>query len=299
MKRIITYSVCALAALATASAKLIQEEDEWILTSDGMTREEWNAAKNVLNGGKSNRPRFATGSGSTKHMLAVLICAEHFADITFAACKINAVKMRNALRNYGCNCYPENMDNLPVQFNAGPSWHLGFNGLPINELDAACTLLGHRYNCIVLDHDNGFHIDPQPDKNDELKDDCGLFTRFPYFTDDTRNIRCGFEDNPDYVNGVEPEEECYKHVCEIEKAFVYSIYHVFGNDPVAFKNDNVADYNIYDDKSRCHHNAAAVAAPRGLPSPDKCCGVYPFRTSFLSTVRECCDDGEVRTLGSC
>ena len=71
-----------------------------------------------------------------------------------------------SLRNYGCNCWPDNYDST---WNSGRArqfgismWTPGDNGKPVNssvygvdEVDAECHRTYQRLQCLTLDHANG------------------------------------------------------------------------------------------------------------------------------------------------
>ena len=88
-------------------------------------------------------------------------------------------------------------------------------------------------------------------------------------------------------------EQCKRDACECDKKFA--------EDLGAIWDDSSFDYTLWNAKnnalSTLDYDAVCVKLA-GNPN-DECCGSYPERRPYSSTVHECCASGQVGSLGSC
>jgi len=238
--------------------------------------------------------RAGSGVRDVLVMVRTNMCKVYQPTKTLKKCNIKTFKVEAALRNYACNCLPENFDSFPIKTNqVDLSWHMGKNGKPIDDIDAACTRLRDAYTCIVMDAVDEILDHPNPSTG-ELRDQCGRYTEFEYFIDTNKEIVCGPTNNPEFVNHLEDDEKCLKAVCEIERQFANEVFYLIGDDPLQFQADNLAlgNYEIYDDATECRsqHNGYGANA---------CCGDYPLRFPYVEFIKTCCNDGIAVLLGQC
>jgi len=231
----------------------------------------------------------------TKHLLQMIrseICKTYHSDKSLRKCPAKATHIEAALRNYGCNCWPENFDDVPAKKNGvTESWHMGKNGKPINDLDAACTKLRDSFTCITYDYMDGLLDDPNP-ISQHMQDGCNRFTIFDFYFDDDSNIICGKEDDIEYANDL-PANRCKKASCEIQRQFAIEAAILLGASPSNFPSTNAADYNINRDSVRCPKADSA-----GSVSASQCCGDFPNRLPFNPMFKECCGS-EAKDVGDC
>lgn len=236
----------------------------------------------------------ANGAEAVINMVRTNICR-----VFHPTRKINKCPVRNShvdamIRNYGCNCFPENFDDLPQTVGGKKSWNMGRNGKPIDPIDAACGKLRDAYTCVTFDVENAIYPDPDPSSPDE-QDKCGRQTIYDYHIDNDKNVICGPVEDPEYANS-DPSEECRKVVCNIERQFADEVFSHIGGDVVAYQDDNPGKYDVFSDSSICvsGNNGNAVS---------ECCGTYPSRVPFIPFIRTCCDMGngvfEAKYVGDC
>lgn len=230
------------------------------------------------------------------NMVRTNICRHFFPTRRIGKCPVLNKHVRSMLRNYACNCFPENYDAEPQTTNskAKPSWHMGANGKPVDEIDAACRRLRDRYTCITFDVENEVLAHPDPSSPDN-QDYCGRLTTYEYHIDADKEIICGPETNPEYAAN-NPEDECRKAVCNIERQFADEVFTHIGDNAQQYEIDNADMYSLFNDNSQCvsGNNGHAVS---------ECCGSYPLRVPFIPFIKTCCDMGngifEPQFVGDC
>merc|ERR1712048_518470 len=161
----------------------------------------------------------------------------------------------NKLLNYGCNCYPKN--RMPV--GAGNHFrNPGFNGIPIDDLDAACETLSKRYRC--TQHD--------------FEDNCPYSTRYNHSWRQSENRVVCNKGTP-----------CQRRLCEMDKSFANELLYVLGGkSPTQYViNENRRNRNAWSKVGKC------VAL--STPNPNlQCCGPEEERSPFNFNTQKCCDD---------
>ena len=205
-----------------------------------------------------------------KNMLSDLSCQ--------AGNCVNHKEFRDALRGYGCNCFSNDPN---MEWDGNSIWHFTSRGEPVDEVDDACKEAFKRYKCLEQDFTNGL-----------ISDDtiCSVGMDFEYFMSDNGEIICGTVDNPEYAN--QPERNgCKLAACEIERAFSLRIFNSVGNEvtgkgKLKFPDNNKDNYNV-------------ECSARPGPPRDACCGEYPERKPYSSELQSCCENGLVRSFGTC
>lgn len=236
----------------------------------------------------------ANGAEAVINMVRTNICRVFHPTRKINKCPVRNSHVKDMLRNYGCNCFPENFDDLKQTADGNKSWNMGRNGKPIDEVDAACGRLRDAYTCITFDVENALYPDPDPGSPDE-QDKCGRFTIYEYHIDDDKNVICGPADDPEYANA-DPSEQCRKIVCDIERQFADEVFSHIGADVRAYETANSAKYDVFSDSNICisGNNGNAVS---------ECCGAYPNRHPFIPFIKTCCDMGngvfEPKYFGDC
>lgn len=164
------------------------------------------------------------------------------------------------VRNYGCHCFQEQEKIV------------GGRGKPVDEQDSLCRRLQQCHTCVAMDHTN--KCDP----------DVG---NYRYTIDGTlKTISCS-----------ENTDNCKRNACECDKAFAL--------DFAAIWDDN--KFNRYYWKNKYNLKAGnptfdmeETCKITGFGSPkDECCGEYPSRKPYNSVLYQCCEDGSVKSVGSC
>lgn len=226
--------------------------------------------------------RDSNGADALLYMVRAMYCQSEYPDRSLSKCPGKIHEFRAALRNYGCNCFPENFDGPPSFNGRDNSWHMGKNGKPINEVDAACTRLRDAYTCITIDVENNLLQDQDSDSV-HLQDKCGRHTAYDYYIDDDKNVICGSTNDPEYASN-QPEDQCAKHVCNMERQFASEVWAII-DDPENFVVENAADYGISEDESVCvnMNNGRSVS---------ECCGAYPNRQPYIPFLKTCCQVGD-------
>lgn len=227
-------------------------------------------------------------------MVRTNICRVFYPTKSLRKCPAKIPETEDALRNYGCNCLPANMDDDPIISTSGhQSYHMGKNGRPISDLDSACTRLRDSYTCIVIDTDDGLLSNPDSASPDN-QDYCGRFTEYEMHIDANKEIICGPESDPEYASGA-AEDICRLRVCEIERQFAAEAFTLLGDDPSDFQAANTANYGIHSDASQCvnTNNGHGVS---------ECCGDYPLRSPYIPFIKTCCNNAGVFSptlIGEC
>jgi hypothetical protein len=207
-----------------------------------------------------------------KGMLRTLICHDWAQDNSNTGeCPYQEKHYYRALRNYGCNCYPESDDTISTFDSTTVLWNLGNNGVPIDDVDAVCRNVWGKYHCYAYDG-------------------CHLGIDYEYHISENGNLTCGPQGAP-YEDNL-ANFQCENAACQIEKFFAEQIYPIMG-DPQAFKTNNADNYDAWQDANTCQHN-------RGMHLVKKeCCGNYPKRVPFDGDSMECCADGKIELKGFC
>ena len=241
-----------------------------LLTKGSKADFTWQSGISEKNDTDSDDPtqrRFST----VRQMLVSLSCWDYFSQTgNTGNCPIRTRHYYRALREYGCNCYPENFD---VEYrNTGEVlWHMGHNGAPIDDVDQACQSSFHQYQCYE-------------------KDGCIKGDEFIYHMNAAGELICGPRNDPDY----ESDQEgfvCELSACQIEKQFAQTVYPILG-DPRIFRDDQRPNYQ-QNEKGGCQKTSGIST------SKDQCCGSFPNRRPYDSGESECCSDGSVQIFGFC
>jgi len=210
---------------------------------------------------------------------------------------------QNALRNYGCNCFPSNFDfdkrSICNRWTC-MQWTMGKNGKPIDKLDKECAHLRDRIKCLELDAENGAIMHPAGPDAILVEERCSRWTTFPYFFANGE-LYCGTRHNPNYVNGIKENQECEFALCQMTRVFVLRSWKEMIVGPRQRSQDFVKDskllYNINQDPDFCDRG---IASRSDLDiSSTECCGEHPFRRSYRPIIKDCCADGAVANFGEC
>lgn len=239
-------------------------------------------------------PNYRTGSngaGSTKFFIKVHICLTFWAHLDYADCPVKVDHAMDMLRNYGCNCFPSNFDDIPVKSGAQLSWHMGNNGKPLDEIDYHCKKLHDAYKCIQMDADDGKLEDPKPSGTNPM-DKCSKYVFIDvYFDKDNLILYCGKKNNLNYENTL-PQDLCRLRACQIEMHFAKQVFMLIGNDPRIYEDNHPGMYNIFDDTNVCKLG-------KGFRTHD-CCGFYPERYPYHEGILTCCENSnELHLVGEC
>jgi len=183
--------------------------------------------------------------------------------------------LNKMVQNYGCHCFP------------GLSKIAGGAGPAQDEYDALCRDLARCHKCIDSDYVNEIASDPTWDAN------TGKY-RYSLLGDGS--ITCS--GNPDAHK---------KDLCECDAHYAHELGKIW--------DDNTYNYELWNAKKNPLFNFEyeTVCVRSGMTDADECCGAYPERYPYDSATRmccnsvqtyndqlnECCDDGSVKTLGSC
>merc|ERR1712127_1128015 len=214
---------------------------------------------------------------NVREMLRSLICYDYFKTNPTGDCPYRSNNYYRALRNYGCNCYPENSDSVNAFDPDDILWNLGNNGVPIDDVDMACRQAWGNFHCYYYDG-------------------CELGVTFTYFTNTEGEITCGPRDDPWYQS--DPEGKfCEISACHIEKIFAESVYPMIGS-PMLFRYLNKDNYGAWEHSSTRHEDQCAHA-PGASHHKHECCGAWPNRNSFDHDEEECCADGTTEPIGFC
>lgn len=215
--------------------------------------------------GASSRT-FAT----VRDMLVSLACHDWDQAGNSEDCPFDVIDYYRALRDYGCNCYPENFDE-EYQDSGVELWHMGHNGMPVDEVDQVCHRAFHLYHCFE-------------------QDGCIKGDAFVYHMTTEGDLVCGPEDDANYAS--DPDGFfCEQSACLAEKKFAEEVYPLIGN-PQTFKDNNKDNYRLWN-KGECVRQAGASLAK------NECCGAYPYRKPYDANISECCSDGSVQAAGFC
>lgn len=232
------------------------------------------------------------GTDKLFNMVRALLCQKHNLEVTaLNECPITKSDVEIAMRNYGCNCLPENYDDVPHTTGRLESWHMGKNGKPISEMDAACTRMRDSYTCLHIDGLNDVYQHPDED-SENPQNHCGRFTKFSFHVNSTMHIICGGQGDPEYAQQ-KVKQICMQKSCFIQRQFAQEVSEIIGADPVQFFNDNQSYYNVFGDDNVCvKHRTNGRQA--------ECCGIdYPAKFPFNPLNHECCNDGTAQLTGQC
>jgi hypothetical protein len=188
---------------------------------------------------------------------------------------VNQKTLNKMVQNYGCHCFP------------GLSKIAGGAGPAQDEYDALCRDLARCHKCIDSDYVNEIAADNTWDAN------IGKY-RWDLMGDGS--IDCSRND-----------EVHKQNLCKCDARYAAELGKIW--------DDSTYNYQLWNAKKNSLFNFdyANVCVRSGLTDADECCGAYPERYPFDSTTRmccngvqtyndqlnECCDDGSVKTLGSC
>lgn len=218
-------------------------------------------------------PQMDRGLREIKNMLEELSCA--------AGQCVSYKGYQRILRDYGCNCFPEDEN---AEWDGIAIYQFESHGEPVDELDSACKEAYKRYRCFTHDVDNGLLSDATS---------CMPGMEFEFHMS-SNEIICGPPEDPEYalnsdLNG------CKLAACEIERAFSYRVFNIVGNElnpsgkKLRFREQNAHNFGT--------HGRGECKAQTG-GDKDSCCGEFPNRKPFNSDMASCCD-GDIVTFGSC
>merc|ERR1712110_62938 len=164
------------------------------------------------------------------------------------------------LTSYGCHCYPDR------------SKAVGGNGSPVDALDAACRDLYRCKRCIEMD-------------GGECDVDFGTY----HFRIENGRVDCS------------RNADCELNQCLCDAKFAKEVSDLWSDNdfnthywlnPKNMRKQQNNGTPVFDADSVC-------IAPGPGYAPNACCGDYPNRRIYSSTVMDCCDDGSLASVGSC
>jgi len=215
---------------------------------------------------------------------------------------VNRKLWYNALRNYGCNCYPDNYDRVsPYSIPDRPlEQHMGKNGRYRNsdlKLDDLCREVNEAYTCLEQDVRDGTIVDGPFETLPRWGSvSCYRGTSFLFHWNGDK-IVCGPADDPKYQS--DPvSNRCPLVACEIEVKFAYAAVDFImaaAGGPKEFREDNLSKYhaeNLTDAEwdDMCVSNKGPVNR--------ECCGEFPQRYPFNTNNKVCCGI-DIEDLGTC
>lgn len=208
-----------------------------------------------------------------KGMLRSLICFDYFeANPTATSCPHKESSYFRALRDYGCNCYPEGDDTVSSFDSSITLWNMGNNGVPVDDVDAVCRNVWGKYHCYNYDG-------------------CKMGIDYTYHLSADGVITCGPSTDVDYAS--DPDSfMCELAACKIEKFLADELYPILG-DPGTFRSDNSVNYNAWKSSVTCQKQPGMHVVKK------ECCGDYPKRVPFDADEFECCADGKIELTGFC
>lgn len=206
-----------------------------------------------------------------KSMLTDLSCA--------AGSCVDSKEYQKVLRDYGCNCFSNNPN---MEWDGVAVFHFVSRGEPVDEVDNACKEAFKRYKCLEADFSSGLLTD---------NSSCSAGMFFEYHISSDNELICGPPSDPNYSSDLSANG-CKAAACEIEKAFSMRVYNEIGNEM-----NNSGKKLKFQDSNK--NNYALECTARPGPARDACCGTYPDRKPYSSDLQSCCDNGNVRSFGSC
>jgi len=267
--KLLTTILCNISLVVSVEFRTLQDDT---IFEDGVTYRAGNGAT----GGKRADVKF----------IRTEMCKLYQPTKKLSKCGIDADNVETMLRNYGCNCHPENFDTFGIDnANIQPTYNMGKNGRPLDDLDKACTALRDAYTCIEFDAEKGLFIHPDENSGDSV-DLCGRDTEFVFHINTTeKSINCGPSDNKEYENGILATEECPFAVCNIVRKFAEDVAPIISSgSPNAHRTANAGLYDVYDQPDVCIKQNNGFGA-------NTCCGEYPNRHPFIDFIKVCCDTG--------
>jgi len=222
------------------------------------------------------------GIDDMRSMLGALACHK-----VKGECDTKPLYYYNLLRNYGCNCYPENFDK-ENEFTGEVQYNFGGNGQPVDALDQACLKAYHNFRCFKHDLvENNFK---QYNMAFGPFEECHFGVPFEFHQGRNGGIICGPESNPGYRFN-RSEHICKLYACSIERAFAEEVFEIVGNRPGDYGRLHPENYNKGID---------GTCEKRNDPSTDRnmCCGQYPTRYPYDPNRKVCCM-GQLQSIGTC
>jgi len=129
-----------------------------------------------------------------KGMLRALLCFDYLeANPSATSCPHKEASYYRALRDYGCNCYPEGDDTVSSSDPNLVLWNMGNNGAPVDEVDAVCRNVWGKYHCYNYDG-------------------CEMGVDYTYHLDGFGNIICGPDSDPEYASDPDGFRSCCKKI---------------------------------------------------------------------------------------
>merc|ERR1712025_1053755 len=97
----------------------------------------------------------------------------------------------NALKDYGCNCYPSKNKEESSTHTGKTWWHMAANGSPIDKMDKLCLTVHNSYRCMHLD-------DEMELTSQKGNKGCYKGIMYNYHFDSNGNVICGTQNNINY-----------------------------------------------------------------------------------------------------
>jgi len=203
--------------------------------------------------------------------------------------------------NYGCWCH-----DLAVHTGKGKS-------KPLDKLDALCKRLSDGYDCAAMDAEAEGETCAAWEENYTNEDgdaiECGTLQT----QEDV--LALGFTQDQIQFLGINIVSKCTVQACKIEQDFVNKVAKLFLEEPDSSNADYAHDSVNFDSEAQCESKKCETQHCDGVK---QCCGSVPGRrtykdksdegnlreccgeTVYLSTVMECCADGETTAaFGTC
>lgn len=181
------------------------------------------------------------------------------------------VRMVNAkiTTNWDYSTIVKRVQNYGCHCFPGMTRIAGGQGAPVDMLDSACQDLFRCHRCVQM-MDAG---------------DCDTaFGKYKFSIDANGNIDCS------------QNTDCKLNQCLCDAEFAENLG-TFWNDKdyntyFWLAKKNVKRHTVFDYETTCRNSQANN-------TPDSCCGTAQFRRPYSSDVMQCCDDGSLKTIGSC
>lgn len=221
----------------------------------------------------------------------------HLAPGIQASVKPNRKRKNNQhkmfLKNHGCYCYVSEDEEKIV----GP--RNGYNGPPLDELDALCMTLYKAQKCLSQEMDQ-----------DRFGSKCQIERNYPFILEDQENDDNG---NPllsdeelikcypkKVLNGgmgfnrwaKRPKNKCRMSICELEREFAIRVKNLWNS---GYRSDNL-DIVGMDDQQ---YAGKCVNLKKNVNIDAECCGEGMNRRPFDTVNKMCCADQSLAPVGSC
>ena len=199
-------------------------------------------------------------------------------------------------KNYGCYCFLSARQTLEGQgLLAGPLFN--YHGPAVDPVDHLCRDMFLKQKCLVMDAENGYYGDNticEPTRSYPW-----TFTRKKHRKTGKiiTEIECGkIQANGSAKTFGTGKRACKMDNCNLEKQFVDGVFDLYVNQ--GYQHNKL--YEGMDEETYLEHcRRPGGSGGRNLEKLEACCGNKGMRVPFNSLLKECCEDGKVRSIGGC